>query len=93
MSLTDFCRCAPSEFNAICQAHTQAEQIRQRQAWERMRTHATITIQPHVRDRLTPTSLITFPWEEQDHHTPTPSLTHKQLLQRAQQVKKARGLS
>lgn len=32
-------------------------------AWERMRMLATILLQPHVKGKLTPKKLLTFPWE------------------------------
>lgn len=36
----------------------------QQAKWERMRMLATITIQPHCRKKVTPTQLLTFPWEK-----------------------------
>ena len=39
----------------------------QHEAWERMRILATITIQPHVKNHLTPASLLPFPWDNQPH--------------------------
>ena len=32
-------------------------------SWERMRLLATITIQPHVKKRLTPGQLLPLPWD------------------------------
>ncbi len=33
-------------------------------SWERMRMSATITIQPHIKGKMTPEKLLPFPWEK-----------------------------
>ena len=45
-----FCRLSPDEFRHVCEALYQ-------DGWARMRMLATITVQPHVRKRLTPEAL------------------------------------
>ena len=37
--------------------------VEARGEWERMRTLATITIQPHCKNRLTPEKLLPLPWD------------------------------
>jgi hypothetical protein len=64
LSLDDFCRLTPDEFYECSKAcHDQFEMLQQAE-WERMRMLATITIQPHVKNKLTPAALLPFPWEK-----------------------------
>jgi hypothetical protein len=49
--------------NAMRGRYKEIEQ-RERQEWERTRWLATIVVNPHVKKRLTPTDLATFPWEK-----------------------------
>lgn len=56
------------------------------EAWERMRLHATLTIQPHVKGHLTPMRLLPLPWETNHHNeAPAPQLSKEEA--RAQFVK------
>lgn len=64
MSYDDFCRCTPEEFKATTEAWNEMREAEERSSWERMRLLATITIQPHVRSRLTATKLLPFPWDK-----------------------------
>lgn len=61
MSLSDFCACDFDEFAGICRAWHEMGEARSRDSWERMRTLASIAIQPHVRKRLTPRQLLPLP--------------------------------
>lgn len=53
----------PEEFNAICRAYNSERDSLYRNEWERMRMLATITIQPHLKKKITPGVLLPFPWE------------------------------
>lgn len=64
MSFDDFCRCYYDEFDAIWRAWKDAEEARTRDAWERTRLLAAITIQPHVKRKLTPQKLVPLPWDK-----------------------------
>ena len=64
MSYDDFCRCTPEEFKATTEAWNKMREAEERSSWERMRLLATITIQPHVRSRLTAAKLLPFPWDK-----------------------------
>lgn len=79
MRLDDFARLSPEDFNACCDAHRAEEEARLHDEWARMRTLATITIQPHVKNRVTAESLLPFPWERraekpQERHYTTEEL-------------------
>lgn len=57
-------------------------------AWERMRLLATITIQPHVRKRLTPQQLLPLPWEKPKDTRPHPPSTREKVQEVMQRGKK-----
>lgn len=63
MSRDDFCACDFDEFAAICHAWHERGDALSRDSWERTRTLAAITIQPHVRKKLTPRQLLPLPWD------------------------------
>ena len=73
MRLDDFCRLTPGEFDAVLKAHIEAEEKTLHGDWERMRMLATITVQPHVKGKMTPEKLLPFPWEH--HKAPVEHLT------------------
>lgn len=64
LSYDDFCRLLPEEFEEICRAYYAQRDAELKGEWERMRLLATISIQPHVKGRLTPEKLLPFPWEK-----------------------------
>ena len=66
LSLDDFCRLSPGELSAVLQAHGEWSQLESREEWERMRMGACITIQPHVKGKLTPQKLLPLPWEREE---------------------------
>ena len=51
------------EFAAVCEAYHDHEETLLHDQWERMRLLATITIQPHVKGKVTPERLLPFPWD------------------------------
>ena len=66
MSVDDFCKCDFDEFEAICRAWQEMTDAHYRNLWERMRTLASITIQPHIRKKITPKQLIPLPWDNKN---------------------------
>ena len=63
MTYDDFCRCSVEEFNAIYKAWRESKEADERSAWERMRLLATISIQPHVKRKMKPQTLLPLPWD------------------------------
>lgn len=55
--------CTPAEFDAISKAWNEECERRERGAWERLRTLAAITIQPHLTKKITPRKLLPLPWD------------------------------
>lgn len=64
LSYDDFCRLTPDEFNAVCRAYGNQEQAQYKDNWERMRILAAVTIQPHVKSKLTPQKLLPLSWDK-----------------------------
>lgn len=54
----------PKECEAVCAAYNETEETNRRDAWERMRLLACISIQPHVKKKLSPKGLLPLPWDK-----------------------------
>lgn len=63
LSFADWCALSPAEFAATCKAYREEQEFATRDAWERMRLLAAVTIQPHVKNKLTPQKLFALPWD------------------------------
>ncbi len=55
-----------AEFGNAMRGHYKGIDEREKAEWERTRWLASITINPHVKKRITPKDLATFPWEEKE---------------------------
>ena len=55
------------EVSLALDANRESEEMRERMEWERTRWLAAITINPHVKKRITPKDLATFPWEKKEN--------------------------
>ncbi len=63
MSYDDFCRLRPTEFAAVCKAYNDTRMALFHDGWERARTVAAITVQPHTKKKITPKRLLPLPWD------------------------------
>ena len=63
MSREDFCACTFREFEEAARSFRQWHEAQRRDEWERMRLLACITVQPHVKGRVTPQGLMPLPWD------------------------------
>ena len=63
MRLDDWCRLDVDDFNSTVKAWREMREGEDRVAWELMRTHASIVIQPHVKGKLPPNRLRPLPWD------------------------------
>lgn len=89
MRYEDFCGLTPGEFNACYKAHLDERENAYRDAWERVRILATITAQPHTKKKLTPRTLLPFPWEKADRpKTNAPKLTKDEARARFENLMK-----
>lgn len=64
ISYEDFCKCTPEEFEAVCKAWQETRDAEYKENWERIRLLATITIQPHVKQKITAQKLLPFAWDK-----------------------------
>lgn len=84
MSYAEFCGLEPCEFSYIYEAYSDEHAERNKDAWERMRILASITIQPHVKNRVIPRKLLEFPWEKKTltHNKPTPPVSKEESIRK-----------
>lgn len=90
LSYDDFCRLTPPEFSAVCKAFADRLEHLEQSDWERMRTLACVTIQPHVKKRMTPRQLMPFPWDGK-HKDSTPKMSHEERMKKAREALKRIG--
>ena len=64
ISYEDFSRLTFEEFEAISAVWNEREEAERRDAWERARLVAAISIQPHVKNRIKPEKLLPLPWDK-----------------------------
>ena len=64
LSLSDFCALTPGEWHEVCRCWRERHESVSRDAWERARWLGAVTVQPHVRKRLSPRDLLRLPWDE-----------------------------
>jgi hypothetical protein len=55
-----------TEFGNAMRGHYKEIEEREKAEWERTRWLAAIVVNPHVKKRLTPKDLATFPWEKKE---------------------------
>lgn len=63
MGYEDFRRLTVPELEAVVEAHRRARESEVRDSWERTRTLAVMTMQPHCRKKLNALSLLPLPWD------------------------------
>lgn len=88
LSYDDFCRLTPDEFNSVCKACLDQEQSQYKDNWERMRMLACITIQPHVKNKLTPQKLLPLSWDNRrkSNKAKTEHITAKEAEEKKRQI-------
>lgn len=91
MSLNDFCRCTPSEFQAAWQAWHEWHENEQRGEWERLRMACLCMLQPYSKNTLSPRDVMQFPWEE-EAEKPQEEISNEELKRRYREAKAAAGL-
>ena len=66
MSLKDFERCTPSEFNAVVEAWNRHEEMLKKRSWEQTRTIAVWAMQPYCKKTLDPAKVMPFDWDKKN---------------------------
>lgn len=69
LTLRDWQGLTPEEWTAVADSYATSHEMEMHDGWERMRMLATITIQPHVKNRLTPDTLLPLPWDNDQTQT------------------------
>ena len=91
MSVDDFCRCSPLEFQAIAKAWKERTEQTVRQQWEQARMLCLCSLQPYTTRKMQPTDVMQFPWDGgQDDNEP--QLTKAELMERFEKVKREQGI-
>lgn len=92
ISYNDFCWCTPEEFEEVCKAWQETRDAEYKENWERTRLLATITIQPHVKQKLTAQKLLPFAWDKKTSSVPKAKrMTAEQRRKRMDEVAKKLG--
>ncbi len=81
LSLSDFSALTPAEFRAAADSWARQREADAEDAWERMRLLATVTIQPHIKKRLTPQQLLPLPWDKPRDNRPHPPSTSERVAE------------
>ena len=78
----------PDEVNSVCKAYLDQEQSQYKDNWERMRMLACITIQPHVKNKLTPQKLLPLSWDNRrkSNKAKTEHITAKEAEEKRKQI-------
>lgn len=96
MSMDDFCRCTPSEFNEAYEAWSECQERLERGAWERMRMQCLCSLQPYSQKTLRAQDLMRFPWEEQKKspcQETQEEMSHEEVMERYREAVERAGLS
>ena len=75
----------------MCKAWHENQEALIRGDWERMRMNATITIQPHLKKKVTPRQVLPFPWEESKKKAEAPKVSAEEARKRFERLKKRLG--
>lgn len=88
MSFDDFCALTPGEFTAAHKAWIHHEEEVEKSALRRMRLHACLTLQPHLKpgSRAVPEKILPFPFdrEEEKEKKPAPKSTLERFKELAE---------
>lgn len=102
MSMDDFCRCTPSEFNEAYEAWGECQERLERGAWERMRMQCLCSLQPYSSKKLRAEDLMRFPWEVKSEEVRVKNsladkgqeeMSHEEVMERYREAAKRAGLS
>ncbi len=70
MSLEDFERCTPFEFNEVMLQWRENQERIDRTTWDQTRFLATAMLQPYSKKTLKATDIARFPWDEKKEEVP-----------------------
>lgn len=81
------------EFAAVYNAYAARRDADFKDEWQRMRLAATLVIQPHLKQKITPERLLPFPWEVQQKRANngprmTPDEQRRRMMEVVQRIEK-----
>lgn len=93
LSYDDFCKLGYDEFAAVYNAYASRRDADFKDEWQRMRLAATLVIQPHLKQKITPERLLPFPWEVQQKRANngprmTPDEQRRRMMEVVQRIEK-----
>lgn len=88
MSLDDFERCTPFEFNAIAEQWHEHQDRENRIGWDQTRFLATAMLQPYSKRALKPTDVARFPWDDTKNDVPKGTSSRERMEEVAKRLKK-----
>lgn len=88
MSLEDFERCTPFEFNAIAEQWHEHQERVSRAGWEQTRFLATAILQPYSKKALKPADIVRFSWDETVNAVPKGTSSRERMEEVAKRLKK-----
>lgn len=92
MSMDDFCRCTPSEFDEVMRAWHAREQRTERMGWEQVRTVCLFALQPYSKKPLEAKEIMRFAWDEEEEKAKAETLSREEIMERFAAAKARRGL-
>ena len=95
MSIHDFDRCTPLEFEKIFELWHEAKQQSLRNSWEQIRQLAVCILQPYAKNELRETDVMEFEWDKPENPAPVKKTRKEREAEkrRYEKIKKERGLS
>lgn len=95
MSIDDFDRCTPLEFEKIFEKWHEVVQWRYRTSWEQTRQLAVVILQPYAKKTLESRDVMEFSWDQPKKTTPVKKTRKEREVEKLhyEAVKKSRGLT
>ena len=88
MSLEDFERCTPYEFNEVMLQWRENQERIVRTTWDQTRFLATVMLQPYSKKTLKATDIVLFPWEEKKEEVPKGTSSRERMEEVRKRIRK-----
>lgn len=88
MSLNDFSALTYEEFTAAATAFEKRAAADFRNGWEQVREHLAVSVQPHLKKRLTKEQILRFPWDKENRveRTQAPQVSRDEAKRRLERL-------
>lgn len=88
MSLEDFERCTPFEFNEVMLQWRENQERIVRTTWDQTRFLATVMLQPYSKKTLKATDIVLFPWDEKKEEVPKGTSSRERMEEVRKRIRK-----